>query len=268
MSRTPLARHWDRSTGVPRGVVVFLGSLGSDHTMWNSQVPTFLPEFDVLRLEHPGHGGSLSHPGPYTLDGLTRDVIEVLDAERVESANIVGLSLGGMIAMNLALLAPERVERLSVLCTSGQLGPAQNWIARAQTVSEHGPGAIAEDVVSRWFTPEFAALNPASVKRMTTMIGATDAQGYAGCCHAIAGMNLLPALNRLQHPLLAIAGDRDQTTPQRHLEEIANRAPNAQLAVIPGAHLANVENPGAVNELIGRHLGLEQYSPVSVNKPS
>lgn len=265
MSRAQLVRRWDRSTGVRRGVIVFLGSLGSDLSMWDPQVPTFLPEFDVLRVEHPGHGGSSSHPGSYTLDGLTDNVIEVLDTEGVGSANIVGLSVGGMIAMNLALRAPERVERLSILCTAGQLGPAKNWITRANTVTQHGPGAVADDVVSRWFTPEFARHNPDVVKRMTTMIGATDAQGYAGCCHAIAEMNILPLLNRVQHPLLAIAGDRDETTPQRHLVEIANRAQNAQVAVIAGAHLVNVENPGDVNELIGRHFGLERYSDVSAS---
>ncbi|MCW4459820.1 3-oxoadipate enol-lactonase [Microbacterium sp. MPKO10] len=255
MANVRLSRRWFRSTGPDASeVVVLLGSLGSDRTIWGRQIPALTDSFNVLHIDHRGHGDSPSYPGPYSLNDLSGDVIEVLDDECVERAHIVGISLGGMIAMDLALRTCARVSSLAVMCSSAKLPPAQSWTARARRVAEEGTSAIADDVVSRWFTAEFAARHPLAVKRMVSMISATSSEGYAGCCQAIAGVDLVPRLAQIQQPLLAIAGRGDRATPAEHLELVASRAANARLEMVPGAHLATVENDVMVNDLLRGHL--------------
>lgn len=256
MTSVRLARQWFRSTGSHvSGVVVLLGSLGSDRTIWTRQISMLTESFDVLHIDHRGHGESPSLPGPYSVNDLSDDVIEALDEEGVGGAHFVGISLGGMISMNLALRIPERVLSLAVLCSSAKLAPAYDWVARAHHVAATGAGSIAEDVVSRWFTVGFAERNPITVQRMVSMISSTSSEGYAGCCHAIAGVDLVPRLAQIEQSLLAIAGRRDRSTPAEHLELVASRAANARLEMVPGAHLAIVENDEIVNELLREHLG-------------
>ncbi|MFB9377960.1 3-oxoadipate enol-lactonase [Kineococcus gynurae] len=254
----PVALHarWDRAEGRSRGVVVLLGSLGSDTTMWDPQVPVLRRHLDVLRIDHRGHGRSPAVSGPYSLDDLSGDVLAVLDREGVAEASLVGLSIGGMVAMSTALLAPKRLPRLVLLCSSASLGPASAWEARAARVLAEGPGAVAADVVSRWFSPAYAAEHPWVGQRMRDMIAATDRDGYSGCCAAIARMDLLPRLADLRSRVLAVAGEQDRTTPPEHLRAVADRIPGARFTTVPGAHLASWEDADLVNSLILDHLGV------------
>jgi 3-oxoadipate enol-lactonase len=193
--------------------------------------------------------------GPYSIDDLADDLLLLLDRLEVERAHVVGLSLGGMTAMRLAARDPERVDRLAVLCTSALLGPAQAWHDRAATVRAQGTGAVAEAVVGRWYTGEFAALHPDRVAAAEAMVAATPAEGYAGCCEAIAAMDLTGDLSAIAAPTLAIAGADDPATPPEHLERIAAGVKDGSLLVVPGAaHLAAGEQPEAVTRALLDHL--------------
>ena len=107
-------------------VVLFASSLGTTHAMWDAQAAALRGEYRVLRYDHRGHGGSPAPPGPYTVDELAGDVLELLDHLGIERAAFVGLSLGGAVGMSLALRAPGAVERLALCCTSRQFGPVRD----------------------------------------------------------------------------------------------------------------------------------------------
>lgn len=208
-----------------------------------------------MRYDTRGHGASPVAIGPYTIEDLVDDVVALLDRLGLESAHFVGLSLGGMTGMRLAARHPERVDRLAVLCTSALLGPASAWYDRAALVRASGTGAVAEAVVSRWYTAGFHSREPARIAAARAMVAATPAEGYASCCEAIATMDLTANLADIAAPTLAIAGAEDPATPPPHLQRIAEAVPGGRLLVVPAsAHLANDEQPGVVTPALVAHL--------------
>ena len=208
----------------------------------------------VVRADHRGHGGSPVPPGPYALADLGADVLALLDRLGLERASFCGLSLGGMVGIWLAAHAPERVERVALLCTSSRMDP-EMWRSRAAAVRALGTVSIAEAVVERWFTPGFAARKPVVVARMHTMVGSTPSEGYAGCCAAIEGMGIDADLARIAAPMLVVAGADDPATPPEHGERIVAAVPGARLEVVPdAAHLASWEQAETVTRLVLDHV--------------
>ncbi|WP_324278088.1 3-oxoadipate enol-lactonase [Blastococcus brunescens] len=195
-------------------VVVLSNSLGATRAMWDPQVPALAERFRVITYDTRGHGRSPVPHGPYSLDDLVDDVVALLDRLGVGRAHVAGLSLGGMTGMRLAAREPDRVDRLVLLCTAALLGPRQNWQDRARTARAEGTGVLAPVVVGRWFTPGFAAAEPATVARMEAMIAAQPGEGYAGCCEAIADMDLRADLPTISAPTLVISGREDPATPR------------------------------------------------------
>jgi 3-oxoadipate enol-lactonase len=226
--------------------------------MWEYQIPFLAQRFRVLAVEHRGHGGSEVLPGPYTLADLGGDFLALLDELGIDTFRFAGLSLGGMVGMWLAAHAPERVERLALVCTSAYLPPAQGWLDRAATVRANGTGSIAGTTAGRWFTADFVRNEPERVKAALAMLESIADEGYAGCCEAIAGMDLRPDLPKITASTLVIAGADDPATPPPHGELIASAVSGARLEVVPHAsHLAALEQPEAISALVTAHLAGE-----------
>jgi 3-oxoadipate enol-lactonase len=235
--------------------LVLSNSLGSTTAMWDRQTAALAEHWHVVRYDHRGHGRSPVPPGPYELADLGADALALLDRLGTERVHWCGLSLGGMVGMWLAINAPERIDRLVLCCTSAKLGPPSMWAERAATVRAHGVEAIADAGIGRWLTDGFVAREPETAAEVRTMLAATPAEGYAGCCTAIEGMDLLDRLGEIRAPTLVVAAAQDPATPPEHGERIANAVPGARLAVIDdAAHLASVEQPGVITDLIVGHL--------------
>jgi len=238
--------------GPPGAPVVVLGnSLGTTRAVWEPQQALLRRHFRLLRYEHRGHDGSPAPAGPYTIGQLGADVLALLDGYGIERAAYCGISLGGMIGLWLAANAPGRIAALGLCCTSAYL-PTPLWAERARQVRSAGMGAIAQQVViGRWFTPLFGATQPSVPASFVAQVEATDPEGYAGCCEAIAAMDLRPSLTSITAPTLVIAGAEDPATPPWHGAVIASGIADARLTVIRGAaHLANVSAPGQVGSAL------------------
>jgi 3-oxoadipate enol-lactonase len=236
----------DGPAGAP--ALVLSGSLGTDLSMWDPQVEPLSERFRVIRYDLRGHGRSKVPRGPYEIADLGRDLLALMDELELERASLCGLSIGGMLSMWVAAHAPERVERLVLLCTSAHLGSA--YAQRAVTVRAKGIEPIADAVIERWFTPGF---DPDTVARFRRTLVATPAEGYAGCCDAIAGMDLRGDLPSIRAPTVVVAGAEDSATPPDHGQAIAEGIADAKFTVIPGAaHLASVEQAARATELIQR----------------
>jgi 3-oxoadipate enol-lactonase len=227
-------------------------SLGSSVAMWAPQVPVLARHLRVVRFDQRGHGGSPVPPGPYTVEDLGRDVLALIDRLGLERVHYAGLSLGGMVGMWLAAHAPERIDRLALLCTGAHLPPAQGWLDRAAAVRSGGMAAVADPVVTRWFTPAFADLD-----KYRAMLVSTPVDGYAACCEAIATLDLRPVLPTITAPTLVIAGAEDPATPPDLGRQIASAVPGARFELVSGAaHLANVERADVVTALLAEHFGV------------
>jgi 3-oxoadipate enol-lactonase len=249
-----LAARMSGPAGAP--VLVLGNSLGTTMELWEPQLDALGRRFRLLRYEHRGHGGSPAPPGPYAIADLGADVLTVLDEFEVASACYTGVSLGGMVGMWLAANAPDRIEALALCCTSACLPPAQLWLDRAAAVRGDGLGSISKQVVGRWFTAAYEAAHPATVARFVSTLEQDVApEGYAGCCDAIAEMDLRPLLASITAPTLVVAGAEDPATPPWHGAVIASAIPGARLRVIRGAaHLANVSSAAEVTATLLAHL--------------
>jgi len=234
------------------GPTVLMGSsLGTSLQMWDGQLP-LAQRFRLVRYDHRGHGESPSPPGPYEIADLASDVLEL----GLGRTHYVGLSIGAMIGMWLAANAPERIDRLILICTSAQLGPPSMWQERAAKVVEAGSTEpVADPVVDRWLTPAFAAEHPDARAKLRAMLTSADPAGYAACCGAIERMDLRADLGRITAPTLVISGADDLATPVEHQRLIAEAIPGARHEILsPAAHVAAVEQADAVNRLIEEHL--------------
>ena len=251
--RPILAREISGPDDAP--VLLLGGSLGTELAMWNGQL-ALAEHLRLVRHGHRGHGASPVPPGPYEIADLARDVLALMDSLALERASYGGVSLGGMVGMWLAAEAPERIDKLVLICTSAHMPPPSYWQQRAAAVLAAGSAEpIADAVVERWLTPAFAARHPQVRAQLRAMLTATDAAGYAACCGAIERMDLRAELRRIAAPTLVISGSADQATPIAHQRAIADAIPGARHELVaPAAHLAAVEQPAAVNTLILEHL--------------
>jgi 3-oxoadipate enol-lactonase len=237
-------------------VVLLSNSLGSTLAMWDRQVPALAERYRVVRYDHRGHGRSPVPPGPYELEDVALDALALLDRLGVERAHVCGLSLGGMVGMWIASHAPERVDRLALLCTSAKLGPPSMWAERAAAARASGTDSLADAGVGRWLTDGFAARRPDVRAEMRAMIAGQPDAGYADCCGVIERMDQLDDLAAIRAPTLVIAGAQDPATPPaEHAEPIAARIPGARLEIVADAsHMAPVEQPEVVTALLLEHL--------------
>jgi 3-oxoadipate enol-lactonase len=235
--------------------LVLSPSLGTSLELWEPQLPALAAVFKVVRYDPRGHGRSPVPPGPYTLDDLGGDVLELLDDLELERSSFCGLSIGGMVGMWLAAEAPERIDRLVLCCTAPALPPREQWLERAATVRTHGVRAISEAVVARWFTP---AAPPELVSRFEEMLVSTPAEGYAACCEALAELDLHDRLDAIEAPTLVLTGAEDPVAPPAAGATLAASIGGARHVAIAGAaHIANAEQPEAFTRHVLDHLSGE-----------
>jgi 3-oxoadipate enol-lactonase len=225
--------------------------------MWEAQASALAERLNVIRYDLRGHGASPVPDGPYSIADLGADLLGLLDHLGLERASLCGISIGGMSAMWVAAHARSRVDRLVVCCSSARLDAVAQTLyrERARTVRQDGVESIADAVLARWFTPAFARANPDVVQQIRARLIATPRDGYAGCCEALAAMDLAPALPSIESATLVIAGSDDPALPPEHSRRIVEAIPGARLEVVPdAAHLANIEKPTVVGALIADHL--------------
>jgi 3-oxoadipate enol-lactonase len=233
--------------------LVLSNSLGTTLYLWEDQMKALAEHFTVIRYDQRGHGQTETPPGPYTLDDLGQDVIDLLDHLEIARANVAGISLGGMTGMWLGINAPERVEKLALLCTSPRMGPPEMWAERIVTVREQGTQAIVDTTLKRWLSDAYDDQHAINWLR-ETFIGIDD-EGYANCCHAIQHMDLTANLDGISAPTLVIGGAKDPATPpDEHAQKIADGIPGARLEILDGAHLINVEQSDEVVRLLLEHF--------------
>jgi 3-oxoadipate enol-lactonase len=227
--------------------VLFSNSLGTDIGMWDEVIAGVAPYCQCIRYDTRGHGRSELVQTPASIDDLADDAAGLLGALGIESAHIVGLSIGGMTAQAFAAVHPGKVRTLTLIATTAHFPQPAPWEDRARLVRREGVAAIADTTMERWFTPAFRAAAPARVAAVKAQFLATPAEGYAICCGAIAGMDLRHAIGSIRAPTQIIAGAGDPATTPAMAGEIKSRIANSELTILsPGAHLLAVERPDAL----------------------
>ena len=238
-------------SGNPDGVpLVFVNSLGTDLRIWDEVVPRFEQNYRVVRYDKRGHGLSECPPAPYSIRDHAEDLVALLDVLAVNSTNVestavfIGISVGGMIAQEVAAAWPERVNKLVLCDTAAKIGTAEMWNKRIDTLRAEGMEALADPILSRWFAPGFQSQQPVAYRGYRHMLTRTPVTGYTGTCEAIRDADLTEATRQIQAPTLVLCGAEDGATTPDLVRGLAALLPNARYQEIGNAgHLPCVEQP-------------------------
>lgn len=264
MSETPPNTLQHRFDGPEDAPVLVIGpSLGTNWHMWDRQISELSQHWRVFRYDLPGHGGAPAHAAPSVAE-LADRLLATLDKLGVQRFGYAGCSIGGAVGADLALRHPQRVASLALVASSPRFGTADEYRRRGVIVRTNGLEPMARTAPERWFTPGFAATQPAIVEWAVQMVRTTDPGCYIAACEALAAFDIRDHLGRIGVPTLVLVGAEDQVTGPAEARTLVAGIPDARLALVPGAsHLAPVEQPAAVCDLLLTHFSATwQDAPV------
>ncbi len=241
--------------------LLLVNGLGSDHLEWLHQLPSFALHFRVIVFDNRGTGKTDVPPGPYTTAGMADDAAALLGALGIARAHILGVSLGGMIAQEMALRHPERVERMVLGCTGpgGQLSvrPPPEAIAAFALAGGEDPEAELRRMIPYFYTDACIRDRPEEVEGFIRrrLDHPTPPEGYLAQLSAAMTHDAASRLEAIRAKTLVITGDADRLVHWENSLRLAGRIPGAKLVVLPGApHRLFAENAAAFNREVLQFL--------------
>jgi 3-oxoadipate enol-lactonase len=251
-----MAYQVDGKEGAP--YITFVTGIANDLTMWDPQVAQLGKDYRILRYDLRGHGDTQATEGDYSIDLLTNDLLGLLNELNIQKTHLVGLGLGGAIVQAFAATQSHRVNALVPCCCRAKMVPdfAALWHKLREAVGKDGVEVIVEPTVQRWFSDEFKAANPAALQDVRNMIRGTTTLGYLGVTAAFLGLDIEERLPQIKAPTLYVSGAEDRIGgPPELMGELAKKVPRAQhRSIDKAAHIANIQNPGRFNAVVGDFL--------------
>lgn len=240
--------------GVP---ILCLHGVGSSMRAWDGVIGRLPQDRPVISYDLRGHGDSDKPAGPYEIEDFVDDALALMDRQGLQSVDVVGFSLGGLIAQGLALTAPDRVRRLVLIGTVANRRPDERERVQqryAELVAE-GPVALAGRSVERWYTPEYLAEHPEVRERTMREMAELDPGAYTAAYRVLASTDFAERLQELRMPVLAIAGEADVGSPPHMAEYIVETVANGRLVVIEGVkHNMLSVTPDTIAKEITTHV--------------
>ena len=234
--------------------VTFVTGITNDTTMWDDHIPALSENFRLLRLDSRGHGGTDTSPPPYSFEQLTGDVAGVWDALGVERSHVVGIGLGGMTTLALALRYPGRVSAIVPTACRAALVPeyAGIWPPMLEKSAAEGIEGIVDITASRWFPEAFRDANPAKMDDVCAMIRRTSLDGYHSCIQALLPVDFADRLGDIRMPALFVSGALDAIGgPPDVMQDLAQSVQDGQHISLPDAgHICNIANPRAYDDAL------------------
>lgn len=240
--------------------IMLLPSVGTDREMWAPQVSALGHDYRLIRFEARGHGKASASDPPYTLADLGRDVIDAADTLGLASFHLVGISLGGLTALWLAIHHGDRLRSLTVANTAGRIGTRRGWDERIAMVRQKGMPGIADQVMTRFFSERFRVSHPATVRVIRTSFEHVDQEGYIGCCTALGDADVRPQLKDINTSTLVVAGRFDASTPPEQGQHLHRAIPDSTYIELNAGHLSNLERPAEFVAALRRHLERHRYT--------
>jgi 3-oxoadipate enol-lactonase len=246
---------WGKRDGEP---LLLIPGLGADRRMWACQHLVFGLRHRCIALDNRGVGRSGKPAGPYALTELADDAIAVLDAEGIDSAHVLGYSMGGAVAQLMAVLYQDRVRTLTLAATACRHRAwRRDLLADWQRLAtERGIHAMARQAFP-WLMGPTVRRFASWLNLLWPIILNQPAAAFASQVEAILSTSDEPRflLSEISAPTLVITGSQDRLTPVEDAEELASLVPGARLVVVPGAaHGLAMEAAPAFNENVLRFL--------------
>lgn len=230
---------------------VFINSVGTGFRIWEDVADALKEQANILLFDNRGHGLSDVVEDTTGLDDFVKDSLTLLDQLSIKKCIVIGLSLGGMVAMLMANRFSNKIEKL-ILCDTGYtIGHAQFWNERIAIVEEQGIAAVSNSVMPRWFSESFINAETIKMKGYKNMLERTPVIGYMKACEAIRDANLKEIAADINLPVLCVVGSEDKSTTPADVKALSDVIKGSKYAVIGGSgHLPCVDNPQALSKLI------------------
>ena len=251
--RTPAGTSY-LATGQGHPVVLIHG-VGLTKEMWGGQMVGLAPHYRVIAYDMLGHGAS-PRPDPETgLGGYAEQLHELLEHLGLPTATVIGFSMGGLVARAFALHYPQQLSGMVILNSVFNRSPEQRAgvIARTSQAAEHGPDANAAEALSRWFSSEYQAANPAQIAAIRQVLASNDPQGYLTTYKLFATQDMYRAedLGSIQAPTLVATGELDPGSTPDMARQLALRIHGAKVQILAEQrHMMPVESPRLVNQML------------------
>ena len=249
--------YYERAGSGPR--LLFLN--GSGATLQTSEllIRPFTETFDVVAYDQRGLGRTEIPAGPYTMADYAGDAAALLDEVGWDTARVVGISFGGMVAQELAVTWPERIERLALLCTSpGGEGGASYPLHELESLTPEEQRARGAELLDTRFTPAWLDDHPADraladllVEQHAADPGEDAKRGMAAQLAARSHHDVCERLARISSPTLVASGRYDGIAPPANGEAIVSRIPGAELRLYEGGHAFIAQDPAAYPDIMG-----------------
>ena len=211
--------------------------------------------FRTVRIDKRGHGLSTNYKNDISIESLAKDVSVLLDVLNLKNICVVGLSIGGLIALELIRQRPNICNRLILSDTAPKIGSKDMWTNRIKLVQDGGIEAISDDILARWFSSSFLKDNVDELQMWSSMLTRTTKAGYIGCCEAISRCDLTAQAKVIDVPTLVIVGDEDNSTPVDIVKDAADLVNGSVFKIIKKAgHLPCVERPNEVGSIFLQFL--------------
>lgn len=234
-------------------VVTFSHSLAANLHLWDAQAAALATRYRVLRYDIRGHGGSDVPAPPYTLEQMADDLDGLLKALGIGQTHFVGLSMGGLIGMTMAVRFPSVVKSLVLADTTACYGPKMTpmWDDRIRVAEAEGIEPLLDRTMEAWFTPAFRVRHPEVIDRVRAMLRPTDVRGYVGAIRAIGYVDLREAIRAIRCPTLILVGEQDHGTDLSMAKTMHERIAGSELSVLPNAaHCSCVEAADAFTRAV------------------
>ena len=237
--------------------------LGASLDTWIAQRDAFAAHHRVILFDNRGAGESECPPAPWTVPAMAADTVGILDALGIERAHVLGVSMGGMIAQEMAIGWPERVDRLVVAVSFARPDPLRRaFLLFRRWARLQGADLVQEGVAQLpWLVSPRVLNDPEELERILGVVGAMPLmapEAYSHQIDAILEHDTLSRLHQVRSPTLVLAAAEDVLTPALLSREIAAAIPGARLIVLPrGNHAVQIEDPGAFNAAVLEFLAKE-----------
>jgi 3-oxoadipate enol-lactonase len=247
--------YYDRQGNGPPLLLIM--GLGAHSGAWAPNLPGLVEKVETIRFDNRGAGRTSAPDEPYSIRGMAEDTAAFMDAIGLDRAHVLGVSMGGMIAQELAINAPERVDRLVIACSRARAGELRRTVAVAQrALWEAGiPRAAIRAIQQPWgSTPQ--VVQDESLALAALELAARDpfpieAHAYLRQLDATMDHDTLDRLDRIAAPTLVLVGAEDVLTPPAESIEVAERVPGSRLRILPrGGHGFSAEYPHLFNRAV------------------
>jgi 3-oxoadipate enol-lactonase len=265
--------HWDEEgNGAPLLLIMGLG--WTSHAWYRSR-PVLNEKYRTIALDNRGVGRSEAAAGPYSIAQMASDAAAVLNAARVNTAHVFGLSMGGMIAQEFALQYPNKVRSLILGCTAAggpQAVRAEQEVLQVLMTRGQDPEAFAKAITPFIYD---AGTSPQRIEEDTVLRRKwyPPADAYFAQLQAIMAWEAYRRLAQISAPTLVIHGENDRLVPPQNGRLIAARIAGAKLVMIPGAsHIFTTDQPdlahAAVLDFLGAQATRKRVRPAPVPGPT